>query len=189
MPMPISFKPTEIDAVWEVNAGVFEDDRGFFMEAYNAATWTEAGFTEPFLQDNVSTSKRGTLRGLHYQLEPHGMGKLVRAMKGSIFDVAVDIRQGSPTFGKWVGRTLSAENKLALWVPSGFAHGFIALEDDSMVWYKCTSTHAPESERSIRYNDPAIGIDWGIEPEVISDKDAVAPLLAEAEYNFAYTGG
>lgn len=188
MPMPISFTPTEIPAVWEVHAGVFEDDRGMFMEAYNAATWSQAGFPGVFVQDNVSVSKAGTLRGLHYQIEPHGMGKLIRAMRGAILDVAVDIRTGSPTFGKWVARKLTAANKLALWVPSGFAHGFIALEDDTMVWYKCTSTHAPESERSIRYNDPAIGIDWGMEPSFISGKDAIAPLMAEAEYNFAYTG-
>jgi len=188
MPMPIAFTATEIEAVREVHAGVFEDDRGFFMEAYNAATWTEAGFPDTFVQDNVSTSKRGTVRGLHYQIEPHGMGKLVRVMQGAIVDVAVDIRQGSPSFGKWVARRLDAKNKLALWVPNGFAHGFAALEDDTMVWYKCTNTHAPESERAIRYNDPAIGIDWGIEPSIISEKDAAAPLLAEAEYNFAYAG-
>ena len=139
------------------------------------------------MQDNLSESKRGTIRGLHYQLEPKGMGKLVRAIRGSVFDVAVDLRRGSPWFGKWVGRTLSAENGLSLWVPVGFAHGFLALEDDTLVLYKCTATHAPEAERAVSYADPAIGIAWPFTPTLVTPKDDAAPKLAAADFNFQYS--
>ena len=188
MPMPVEFKQTEIPDVLEVKTGRFDDDRGFFTETYSLPTWSAAGFDGVFVQDNLSLSKKGTLRGMHYQLSTHGMGKLVRAVQGSVFDVAIDLRRGSPTFGKWVGRTLSGEDSTALWVPVGFAHGFVALEDDSYVWYKCTGAHAPEAERSLRYSDPSVGVEWPIEPTIISQKDADAPLLADAEYDFAHEG-
>jgi dTDP-4-dehydrorhamnose 3,5-epimerase len=145
-----------------------------------------AGLDVTFVQDNLSESKKGTLRGLHYQLEPKGMGKLVRVIRGAVFDVAVDIRRGSPWFGKWVGMTLTAENRLALWVPVGFAHGFLSLEDGTLVTYKCTTTHAPDAERAVNYADPAIGIAWPDEPTLVAPKDVAAPLLAAAEYNFEY---
>jgi dTDP-4-dehydrorhamnose 3,5-epimerase len=147
-----------------------------------------AGLRETFVQDNLSASRKGTLRGLHYQLASGGcgMGKLVRAVRGSIFDVAVDLRRGSPSFGKWVGQTLSAENGLALWVPIGFAHGFLSLEDDAVVLYTCTSTHAPEAERSLRYSDPDVGIRWPFPPTLMSPKDEAAPLLDAAEFDFTY---
>ena len=188
MPMSVEFTKTEIPDVLEVVTGRFDDDRGFFTETHSVPTWKAGGFDETFVQDNLSRSCKGTLRGMHYQLSAHGMGKLVRAVRGAVFDVAVDLRRGSPTFGKWVGRTLSAENGLSLWVPVGFAHGFVALEDDSLVWYKCTGVHAPEAERSLRYSDPDVQIEWPIEPTVISQKDADAPLLGDADHDFVYEG-
>lgn len=184
--MPVKITKTEIPDVLVVETGVVRDDRGFFSETYSSKMFEAAGFRETFLQDNLSESRRGTLRGLHYQLEPHGMGKLVRAIRGSVFDVAVDIRRGSPSFGKWVGQTLSAENRLAFWIPSGFAHGFIALEDESLVLYKCTTIHTPEAERAILYADPKIGIAWPLPPTLVAPKDAAAPPLDKAEYNFEY---
>lgn len=184
MPMPVRFEPTEIESVLEVHTGVIPDDRGFFSESYSREMWARGGFDERFVQDNLSQSRRGTLRGMHYQIEPHAMGKLVRCLRGSIFDVAVDLRAGSPTFSKWVGRELSAENHLSLWVPTGFAHGFLALEDDTLVHYKCTEIHTPEAERAVSYKDPTIGIAWPIEPSVTTEKDENAPLLEHAEFNF-----
>ncbi len=186
MTMPVTFSKTEIDGVLTVEVGVFRDERGFFTETYSREVWEGQGFTEVFVQDNLSLSAKGTLRGMHYQLAPYSMGKLVRAVTGSVFDVAVDLRRGSPTFGKWVGRTLSGENGLALWIPAGFAHGFIALEDETLVYYKCTAAHAPEAERSLSYNDPQVGIEWPLEPTIVSEKDAHAPPLQQAEYNFVY---
>jgi dTDP-4-dehydrorhamnose 3,5-epimerase len=186
MPMPVKFTETEIPGILVVETGVARDDRGFLTEVYSEKVWEKAGFNEPFVQDNLSMSARGTVRGMHYQLNPYGMGKLVRVVSGSVFDVAVDLREGSPTFGRWIGRTLSAENGLALWVPIGFAHGFIALEDNALVLYKCTGVHTPEAERSLSYRDPEVGIEWPIEPTIITNRDAEAPGLREAEYNFTF---
>lgn len=186
MPAPVTIAETEIDGVLEIRVGVFRDERGFFTETYSRPVWKAKGFCEEFRQDSMSLSTQGTLRGMHYQIDPHGMGKLVRVVSGSIFDVGVDLRVGSPTFGKWVGRVLSAENALSLYFPPSFAHGFVALEDNTIVYYKCTSVHTPEAERSLLYKDPRIGIEWPIEPTTISKKDAEAPLLEEAEYNFRY---
>jgi dTDP-4-dehydrorhamnose 3,5-epimerase len=186
MPMPVKTVATEIPEVRVVETGLARDDRGFFAETHSTKMFAAAGLDETFVQDNLSSSRKGTLRGLHYQIEPESMGKLVRVIKGSIFDVAVDIRRGSPTFGKWVGRTLTGENRLSLWVPVGFAHGFLALEDDTLVLYKCTSIHAPEFERAVNYADPAIGIAWPFPPSLVTPKDAAAPPLASADYNFAY---
>ena len=184
--MPVKITKTEIPEVQLLETGVVRDDRGFFSETYSSKMFEAAGFRETFVQDNLSESRRGTLRGLHYQLEPHGMGKLVRVIRGSIFDVAVDIRRGSPSFGKWVGRTLTGDNRLSLWIPSGFAHGFIALEDETLVFYKCTAIHTPEAERAIHHADPAIGIEWPIPPTLVAPKDAAAPPLDRAEYNFEH---
>lgn len=186
MPMNVTIEPTEIEAVQIVKTGRFEDERGYFSESYSREMWSRAGFRGEFVQDNLSKSCRGTLRGMHYQLEPDGMGKLVRCVQGSVFDVAVDLRRGSPSYGRWIGRELSGENGLSLWVPVGFAHGFVALEDDTFVHYKCTSMHAPDSERSLHYADPAIGIEWPLAPSVISEKDQVAPGLDAVETNFEY---
>ena len=186
MPMEVTTEATEIEAVLEVRTGRFDDERGFFAESYSQEMWSRAGFVEVFVQDNLSKSCRGTLRGMHYQLDPHGMGKLVRCIQGAVFDVAVDLRRASPSYGKWVGRELSGENGLSLWVPVGFAHGFVALEDETLVHYKCTSMHAPDAERALSYRDPEIAIEWPIPPSVISTKDAAAPMLPEAESNFVY---
>jgi len=184
MPMPVEITQTEIPDVLIVKTGVFKDDRGYFSESYSKRMWAEAGFEEDFVQDNLSCSKKGTLRGLHYQILPEGMGKLVRCVRGAIFDVAVDLRAASPTFGKWVGRELTGENHLSLWVPVGFAHGFVALEEDSIVHYKCSGHHAPDCERSLNYADPDVGIEWPLSPTIISQKDQDAPMLEQAEYNF-----
>ncbi len=186
MPMPVEFTKTEIADVLEVRTGLFEDDRGFFTETYSLPMWKAGGFSGVFVQDNLSRSAKGTLRGMHYQLSSHGMGKLVRVVQGAVFDVAVDLRKGSPSFGKWVGRTLTGDDSMSLWIPEGFAHGFVALEEDTLVWYKCTGAHAPDAERSLHYADPKVAIDWPHEPSIISQKDADAPMLADAEYDFVY---
>jgi dTDP-4-dehydrorhamnose 3,5-epimerase len=188
MPMPVDITPSDLDGVLEINVGLFSDQRGFFTELYNRDEWVAKGFTAEFVQNNLSQSSKGILRGMHYQIEPHAMGKLVRTIQGSVYDVAVDLRKGSPTFGKWMGRVLDDQHHLALWIPAGFAHGFVALEDHSLVYYGCSATHHAESERSLAYNDPEVDIQWPIEPTVVSDKDRNAPTLAEAEYNFTYEG-
>lgn len=186
--MAATFTKTEIPDVWVVASPVFADNRGFFTETYSQPSWAAAGFHETFVQDNLSLSRKGTLRGMHFQIAPHGMGKLVRTLTGAVFDAAVDLRAGSPTFGRWISRTLTADNGLSLWIPPGFAHGFMALEDNTLVHYKCTHVWTPAAERSLLFDDPAIGIKWPMAPLHISTKDLAAPLLAEAEYNFAYSG-
>lgn len=186
--MPVTITPTEIASVLFVVSPLFRDNRGYFTEIHSKPNYEAAGFHETFVQDNLSLSATGTIRGMHYQIEPHGMGKFVRPVSGSIFDAAVDLRKGSPTFGKWVGRTLRAEHGEALWVPVGFAHGFLALEPDTLVLYKCTSSWRPEAERALHYADLEVGIEWPFDPTVVSDKDAIAPPLRDAEYNFSYTG-
>ena len=163
---------------------VFGDERGFFFESWNQQAFNAAAGDTAFVQDNHSRSSRGVLRGLHYQLPPHPQGKLVRCVLGEIFDVAVDIRRSSPTFGQWVGAVLSADNKQQLWVPAGFAHGFLTLSEQAEVLYKTTDFWSRECERAIRWDDPALAIAWplealaGAEPQ-LSQKDVVAPLLAE----------
>ncbi|GMU93242.1 MAG: dTDP-4-dehydrorhamnose 3,5-epimerase [Candidatus Hydrogenedentota bacterium] len=184
--MPVLVTPTEIEDVVLVESRLFRDDRGYFTEVFSARSFADAGLPVDFVQDNLSKSAKGTLRGLHYQIEPNGQGKLVTVLTGAIFDVAVDLRRGSPTFGKWVGRELRGDSGLALWVPVGFAHGFVALEDDTRVFYKCTTPWAPQAERSLRYDDKEVGIEWPIEPRLISEKDAAAPALDAAEFNFSY---
>ena len=186
MPMPVRFETTDLEGVLLAHTGIFRDARGYFSESYSSPMWAEQGFTESFVQDNLSLSCKGTLRGMHYQIEPHGMGKLVRVVQGSVYDVLVDLRRGSPTCGQWRGFELSDANALTLWVPVGFAHGFVALEDGTLVHYKCTSIHTPEAERSLSYKCPHVGIRWPLEPTVISPKDAAAPGIEEAEYNFVY---
>ena len=163
---------------------VFGDERGFFFESWNQQAFNAAAGDTAFVQDNHSRSRRGVLRGLHYQLPPHPQGKLVRCVLGEIFDVAVDIRRSSPSFGQWVGAVLSADNKQQLWVPAGFAHGFLTLSEQAEVLYKTTDFWSRECERAILWDDPALAIAWplealaGAEPQ-LSEKDAVAPLLAE----------
>lgn len=173
----------DIDGLMVFEPRVFEDERGAFFESFNEAKFREAtGFTGSFVQDNHSISHKGVLRGLHYQVAPHAQGKLVRVVAGAAFDVAVDIREGSPTFGKWAGVELSATNRKQFWIPAGFAHGFLALEDGTEFLYKTTDFWHAESERSIRWDDPEIGVKWPLEGKpVVSGKDAGAGGLAGAE--------
>lgn len=182
----MKFTPAPLDGVVIIEPRIFGDHRGFFFESYNQRAFHEAGLTMEFVQDNISRSSRGTLRGLHYQLAPHAQGKLVRVTEGEVFDVAVDIRRDSPGFGRWFGYRLSAENKHAMYVPAGFAHGFVALSEYAEFHYKCTDLYAPEADRGIVWNDPAIGIEWPeeVDPDLISEKDRAAPTLADAEINF-----
>ena len=165
-----------------------EDERGFFSETYSRSKYKKLGIDFDFLQDNSSLSwKAGTLRGLHFQAPPFAQGKLVRCGNGAIFDVAVDIRKGSPTFGKWEGYELSAENGYQFFVPIGFAHGFVTLKADSEIIYKCTDYYTPKSEGTIRWDDPSIGIKWPLsENPIINKRDATAPLLSEVETPFRY---
>lgn len=164
---------------------VFGDDRGFFLESYHARRYAEAGLPAAFVQDNLSRSVKGTLRGLHYQ-EPNPQGKLVQVLAGTVYDVAVDIRRGSPSFGKWVGVELSAQNRHQLWVPPGFAHGFCVLSDSADFFYKCTAFYSPETERGIVWNDPDLAIPWPVAQPLVSGKDAKAPRVAEAQVLPAY---
>ena len=169
---------TKLEGVLLVTPKVFGDDRGFFMETYNQDKAAELGLPTSFVQDNHSKSSKGVLRGLHYQY-PQWQGKLVRVVQGEIFDVAVDIRAGSPTYGEWVGYSLNDENKQQLYVPEGFAHGFVVTSDTAEVVYKCTDMYAPEQEGSVLWNDPAIGIDWPVDEPLLSAKDKVGTLLAD----------
>jgi len=185
----VKFIETEIPEVWLIEPDVKGDDRGFFMETYRADAFRAAGIELPFVQDNHSRSARGVLRGLHYQ-EPNAQGKLVRCTRGALFDVAVDIRKGSPTFGRWVGAELSESNRLMLWVPPGFAHGFCALKEGSDLVYKCTALYSPKDEYAIRWDDPDIGIAWPpIEPRHLSPRDAAAPRLKDAVVLPRFAGG
>lgn len=179
----MDFIQTEIPDVISIEPRVFEDHRGFFLETYQAEKFNQAGLDCNFVQDNHSRSKQGILRGLHYQIR-HAQGKLVRVVVGEIFDVAVDIRRSSPTFGRWVGDILSAQNKRQLWVPQGFAHGFYVLSDWAEVLYKTTDFYDPEGERCIAWNDPTLKIEWPIpqgELPTLSPKDMNGKLFEEAE--------
>ena len=178
------FVETELPGVILVEPKVFEDARGYFMDTWRESLYRDAGIDAHFVQENVSRSlHRNTLRGLHYQVvEPQG--KLVRVIEGSVFDVAVDLRRGSPNYLKWVGLELSSEDRRLLWIPPGFAHGFLVTSDVAEFEYKCTAYYAPEHDRAIRWDDPDIGIDWPLEEgaaPVLSEKDANAPYLADAE--------
>ncbi|WP_407976695.1 dTDP-4-dehydrorhamnose 3,5-epimerase [Brucella pseudogrignonensis] len=177
-------RPLGLDGVFEISPRKFGDDRGFFSETYNAKSFAEAGIDLTFVQDNHSYSaSKGVVRGLHYQLPPFAQDKLVRVTRGAILDVAVDIRKSSPSFGKWVALEVSAEKWNQILVPKGFAHGFMTLVENTEVIYKVTSYYSPEHDRSIRFDDPAIGIDWPISSSSVqlSDKDHKAPLFADAE--------
>ncbi|MCG5380336.1 dTDP-4-dehydrorhamnose 3,5-epimerase [Providencia rettgeri] len=164
--------PTEIPDVLIIEPKVFEDERGFFFESFNQKQFDETvGYPVTFVQDNHSKSIKGVLRGLHYQEEPYAQGKLVRCIAGEVFDVAVDIRENSPTFGKWVGVNLSAENKRQLWIPEGFAHGFLVLSETAEFNYKTTNYYNPNSEKCIKWNDDNLNINWLVQNVIISEKD------------------
>lgn len=179
--MPFNFEKTALPEVVLVEPRVFPDDRGFFLEYYKHSEFMENGIPENFVQDNHSRSTRGVLRGLHYQLPPAAQGKLVRCIRGEIWDVAVDIRRSSPNFGRSVGFTLSEENKRMLYIPPGFAHGFITLSDTAEITYKVTAEYAPVQDRGITWDDPRIDIQWPLNDVQVSDKDEALPRLAEAE--------
>ena len=175
------FVPLKIPEIVLIEPQAFADERGFFFESFSAPRFAVGtGDSVDFVQDNHSQSRRGVLRGLHFQRPPHAQGKLVRVVVGSVFDVAVDIRATSPTFGHWVGEILTAENKRQLWIPPGFAHGFLALEDGTEFLYKTTALYDKASEGAIRWDDPAIGIDWPLRDVLLAPKDAAALLLADA---------
>ena len=179
----MNFVETRVPGVVRIEPTVFSDERGFFMETWQARRFRDAGLDAEFVQDNFSHSTQGTLRGLHYQIQ-QSQGKLVRVVSGEVFDVAVDLRRSSASFGRWVGEILSAENKHQLWVPPGFAHGFLVLSETAEFEYKCSDYYAPEFERAIRWDDPDISIEWplpaGTQP-VLSAKDASAAFLKDAE--------
>ena len=186
--MPFSFHRLAIPGVIRVEARASEDDRGLFMETYRASEFAAHGIVLPFVQDNYSYSTRGVLRGLHYQKEPAAQGKLLRVVLGEVYDVAVDIRRDSPTYGQWVGEVLSAENRRQIYVPPGFAHGFCVLGEAAGLAYKVTADYAPALERGIRWDDPDIGVPWPVADPVLSPKDAVLPRLADADNNFVWDG-
>lgn len=184
----MKFIKTHLEDVLVVEPAVFGDHRGWFMETYSEAKFHEQELRYQFVQDNQSYSAvKGTLRGLHFQINPKAQTKLVRCTRGSIFDVAVDIRQGSPSYGKWFGIELNAENKKQLLIPKGFAHGFMTLTEDVEVQYKCDELYAPECDGGILWNDPDIAIEWPIDViPVLSAKDEQAPLLKDVTHNFVY---
>jgi dTDP-4-dehydrorhamnose 3,5-epimerase len=178
--MPFVFTPLEISDVILVVPGIFNDERGFFMESYKESDFINNGLNHKFVQDNHSLSKKGVLRGLHYQKNPRAQGKLVRVINGSVLDVAVDIRRNSPTFRKWIAIELSEENNKMLYIPAGFAHGFLSLTDDVHLLYKCTNEYDHELDSGIRWDDPELGINWKIENPIVSEKDRVLPFLKDA---------
>ena len=182
--MSFNFTPTEIDGVYIIEPQLFGDERGYFMETYSEKDFREAGLDYSFVQDNQSSSRRGVLRGLHFQ-KTHPQAKLVRVLRGEVFDVAVDLRSGSPTYGKWVGVLLSGENKKQLMIPRGFAHGFVVVSDTAEFAYKCDDFYHPEDEGGIRFDDPDVAIDWPDVGELtLSEKDQYHPTLKESNIKF-----
>lgn len=168
---------TNIPDLYIIKPKVFEDHRGYFFESYNKGLFLKNGIDQNFVQDNESKSSKGVLRGLHFQKPPFAQGKLVRVMRGSVLDVAVDIRKNSPTYGRWASVELTQDNKWMYWIPPGFAHGFVTLEDNTVFFYKCTNVYNKESEGSILWNDPDLNIDWQIENPILSEKDKTGPLF------------
>lgn len=180
----MKFEATPLPGVWLIEPDVFGDHRGYFKESWNRRRYAELGLDVDFVQDNLSFSKKGILRGLHFQV-PNPQGKLVQALQGEVFDVAVDIRKGSPTFGQWFGAVLSAENHRQLYVPEGFAHGFCVLSETALFAYKCTRLYDAQADRGIRFDDPDIGIQWPLDgPPSLSGKDEKAPLLKDFPEEF-----
>lgn len=187
--LDIMIKPTYLSGIFIISPLRFEDGRGFFCETWNSGGLADYGINTTFVQDNQSLSNAvDTIRGLHYQYPPHAQDKLVRCGRGALLDVAVDIRKGSPTYGEWLGVKLSAENGKQLLIPKGFLHGFVTLEPDTEILYKCSDYYAPECDGAIRFDDPDIGVDWGISPDqaVLSEKDATAPFLKDFDSPFSY---
>ena len=184
--MPFQFSESLIKDVKIIAPKIFSDSRGVFFETYKKSEFSANGIADAFVQENVSVSKRFVLRGLHYQINPRAQGKLVSVLSGRIFDVAVDIRRGSPTFGKYASIELNAHDGRMFWIPEGFAHGFLSLEDDTRVAYKITAEYSPDHERGILWNDPAIGIPWPQSNVIMAERDSRFPVLSMAEMNFIY---
>jgi len=179
--MPFEFQKTKLEGVLIVTPQLFPDERGEFAEIYQHSVFADNGIQEPIAQVNYSSSKKHVIRGLHYQLAPKAQGKLVQVSRGSVFDVAVDIRKDSPTYGDWVGVTLDTKERKMLYIPKGFAHGFCALEENTEFVYFCTEEYSKEHERGILWNDPAIGVEWPVQNPIVSSRDAVYPVLVDAE--------
>ena len=177
--MPFEFIPTTLDGVMLIEPKSFSDTRGEFSELFKQSEFTQNGITKPFVQTNFSISKKGVLRGLHFQKDPQAQAKLVHVVSGSAFDVAVDIRKDSPYYGKWISVTLSSEKRNMIYVPEGFAHGFMALEDDTRLVYNCTAEYSPEHEGGLAWNDPAVGIKWPIAEPIVIERDAQFPTLEQ----------
>jgi len=186
--MPFEFNPLGIPGPVLITPKSFQDDRGLFLELYKSSDFAKVGITDRLVQDNYSRSGKGVLRGLHYQKSPKAQGKLVICLRGSIFDVAVDIRKGSPAFGKWVGAELSENNHQMLYIPPGFAHGFQVLSEMADVLYKCTEEYSPADDRGIIWNDASIAIIWPLPDPLLSKKDTAHPSLNDADNNFLYPG-
>jgi dTDP-4-dehydrorhamnose 3,5-epimerase len=182
--MSFTFQPLAIRDVVLVRPERHLDDRGFFKEVYRQSDFAAAGITARFVQDNLTRSVRGALRGLHYQLPPSAQGKLIGVVRGRIFDVAVDLRSGGPTYGRWVARILDSDDSEMMWIPPGFAHGYCTLSATADVFYKVTEAYAPERARGIRWDDPALGIQWPVDDPILSDADRRQPSLARAENPF-----
>jgi len=175
---PMTVHELQLPGLLLIEPDVYGDERGVFLETWNAERYAEHGIDASFVQDNLSRSRRGVLRGLHFQ-NPHPQGKLISVWEGAVYDVTVDIRAGSDTFGQWIGCTLSAENKRQLYVPEGFAHGFAVTSETALFHYKCTDVYAPDAEGTVRWNDPDLGIDWPVDAPELSEKDRTAPRLAD----------
>lgn len=184
--MPFIFKKTKIKDVILIQSKIFKDKRGLFLETYKYSNFSKNGIKEKFVQENYSQSKKGVLRGLHYQKNPKAQAKIITCLKGKIFDVAVDIRKGSPNYGQWISIILSEKNKYQLYIPIGFAHGFLVLSKSAQVLYRCSKEYAPEYERGIIYNDPKLKIKWPIKNPILSLKDQNWPTLEKADNNFKY---
>jgi len=185
--MTFIFKKLSIPEVILVETQSFSDDRGFFLENFKISPFVSNGINTKFIQDNFSHSIKGVLRGLHYQINPKAQAKYVTALRGEIFDVAVDIRKNSPTYGQWVGEILSDQNHKSLYIPEGFAHGFSVLSEEADVFYKVNNEYSPEHERGILWNDSEININWAIDMPILHDKDSKLPLLENADIDFIYT--
>ncbi|KGE71119.1 dTDP-4-dehydrorhamnose 3,5-epimerase [Spirochaeta lutea] len=183
--MPCTFTPGPIPGLVIIQPRVFADDRGWFMESYKKSEFIDHGISEDFVQDNHSRSIRGVLRGLHFQRSPHAQGKLVRCLDGRVWDVAVDLRRGSPTFGRYHGIELSPENSTMFYIPPGFAHGFITLSEHAEFVYKCTEEYAPESDGGVRWDDPDLALPWPLDQPLVSPKDSQLPFLADLGKDFA----
>jgi len=182
----MNVRKTKINGLLIIEPDIFYDDRGYFFESFNEKKYQEIGISKKFVQDNQSKSKKGTIRGLHYQVGKNAQGKLVRVVNGKIRDISVDIRFNSPTFGQYIAVELSSQNCLQLWIPEGFAHGFSTLEDNTIVQYKCTAFYSSKDERGILYNDPDLSIDWGIKDPIVSKKDLENTLFKNIDKDFIY---